>query len=80
MAAFQAKAEKDPSIRGGDAFVFLNAHPGRADVLSTWLDPSVIDENDPIGKDPTLDMYNPVNGPPYSEVFQEKYREAQHQK
>ena len=29
MAAFQARAEKDPSIRGGDAFISLNAHPGR---------------------------------------------------
>lgn len=80
MAAFQAKAEKDDSIRGGDAFVFLNAHPGRADVLTTWLDPSVIDENDPLNRDPTLDMYNPVNGPPYSQEFQKTYREAQRQR
>lgn len=80
MAAFQARAEKDHSIRGGDAFVFLNAHPGRADVLTTWLDPSVIDENDPLKTNPALDMYNPVNGPPYSEEFQKTYREAQRQR
>lgn len=77
MAAFQAKTEKDASIRGGDAFIFLNAHPGRADVITAWLDPSVIDENDPPKRDAGLDMYNPVNGPPYSQEFQTRYREAQ---
>ena len=29
MAAFQARSEKDMSIVGADAFVFLNAHPDR---------------------------------------------------
>lgn len=77
LAAFQAKAEKDPALRGSDAFIFLNAHPGRADVLTDWLDPSVLDENDPTKRDPSLDMYNPVNGPPYSLEFQKKYRAAQ---
>jgi hypothetical protein len=80
MAAFQARAEKDPSIRGGDAFIFLNAHPGRADVLTMWLDPSVNDETDPTNRDPTLDMFNPENGPPFSKEFQTKYREAQRQR
>ena len=80
MAAFQARAEKDHSIRGGDTFIFLNAHPGRADVLTTWLDPSVVDEDDQITRDPTIDMYNPVNGPPYSQEFQKTYREAQRQR
>ena len=70
MAAFQSRAEKDNSIRGGDAFIFLNAHPGRADVLTTWLDPSVVNEQDPAERDASLDMYNPINGPPYSPDFQ----------
>ena len=80
MAAFQAEAEKDSSIRGGDAFVFLNAHPGRADAITGWLDPSVIDEKDPAKRDPELDMFNPVNGPPYSQEFQTKYRKAQRER
>lgn len=45
-----------------------------------WLDPSGLDENDPTKRDPTLDMYNPVNGPPYSIEFQARYREAQRQR
>ena len=80
MAAFQAKAEKDPSLRGADAFIFLNAHPGRADVLTMWLDPSVTDESNPIDRDSSLDMYNPNNGPPFSPEFQSRYREAQRQR
>lgn len=77
MAAYQAMAEKDSSLRGADAFIFLNAHPGRADAITMYLDPSVIDEFDPVRRDAALDMYNPVNGPPYSSEFQMSYRKAQ---
>ncbi|KIW99568.1 uncharacterized protein Z518_11307 [Rhinocladiella mackenziei CBS 650.93] len=77
MAAFQAQAEKNPSLIGADAFVFLNAHPGRADVMANWIDPSVIDELDPVKTDSSLDMYNPKNGPPYSPEFVKRYRAAQ---
>lgn len=80
MAAFQAAAGKDTSMRRAHAFIFLNAHPGRADVFTDWLDPSVTDEHDPVQRDPTLDMYNPLNGPPYPPQFQRRYREAQRQR
>jgi pimeloyl-ACP methyl ester carboxylesterase len=48
------------------------------------LDPSVIEENDPLSCDPRLDMFNPANGyrrPPesscYSPEFVSRYRAAQ---
>lgn len=80
MAAFQARAEKGPSLRGGDAFIFLNAHPGRPEAITMYLDPSVLDEDDPVRRDPALDMYSPANGPPYSLEFQTRYHEAQRQR
>ena len=60
-----------------DAIVLLNAHRGRAQVLTTWLDPSVVDERDPDKTDPALDMYDSRNGPPYAAEWVARYREAQ---
>ena len=68
------------SIPPGDFYISVNSHPGRADVLTNWLDPSVLDETDPIPTDPDLDMYAPDNPPPFSETFQKRYREAQRER
>ncbi len=61
----------------GDLFVALAAHSGRPEVLTNWLDPSVISEADPASVDPALDPYNPGNGPPFTPEFQVRYRAAQ---
>jgi pimeloyl-ACP methyl ester carboxylesterase len=91
MAAYQSQAV-EPNVRpatgmrplaavadlpAGDLFVALAAHPGRPEVLTNWLDPSVTDESDPLSADPDLDPFNPANGPPYSVDFQARYRAAQ---
>jgi pimeloyl-ACP methyl ester carboxylesterase len=91
MAAYQSQAtepslEPSPglllpealeSLVPGDLYVSLQAHPGRPEVLTRWLDPSVTDEADPLSCSPALDMYDGANGPPYSEEFVSRYRAAQ---
>lgn len=92
MAAYQSQAaEPDlrPEPHAGDApealrdltpadlYISLNAHLGRPEVFTAWLDPSVTDENDPVSVDPALDMFDESNGPPYSPDFVRTYRSAQ---
>ena len=91
MAAYQSQA-LEPSIRPArglplpdavlelppaDLYVSLNAHQGRPEVLTAWFDPSVVDEADPSSVDPSLDMYDEKNGPPYAPEFVKRYRRAQ---
>jgi hypothetical protein len=82
MAAYQSRAlgsgeEAPDAFPAGDLFISLNAHPGRPDVLTAWLDPSVTDESDPLSVDPALDMFDPANGPSYPPDFVRRYRAAQ---
>jgi alpha-beta hydrolase superfamily lysophospholipase len=60
-----------------DAVILLNAHPSRALLRTEWLDPAIVDEGSPFERDPSLDMFNPENGPPYDDEFMKRYREAQ---
>ena len=61
----------------GDLYISLNAHQGRPEVLTDWLDASVVDESDPVATDEALNPFNPENGPPYSTDFIARYRAAQ---
>ena len=61
----------------GDFYISLCAHAGRPEVLTDWMDPSIVDESDPMSIDESLNMYNPENGPAYSDDFIKTYREAQ---
>jgi pimeloyl-ACP methyl ester carboxylesterase len=65
------------SLPKADLYVSLNAHQGRPEVLTDWMDASVVDETDPIATDESLNPFNPDNGPPYSPAFIERYRAAQ---
>jgi hypothetical protein len=67
-----------------DGLMLLAAGFGECEHILRWIDPSVIDEDDPIACDAALDMYDPANGyrePPesssYSEEFRQRYRAAQ---
>ena len=65
------------NLHKADFYISLNAHAGRPEVLTDWMDPSVVDENDPLSVDEALNMYNVDNGPPYSAEFIQTYRGAQ---
>ncbi|MFL5294870.1 MAG: hypothetical protein ACJ798_00680 [Phenylobacterium sp.] len=60
-----------------DLYISLNAHQGRPEVLTNWMDASVVDETDPLATDESLDPFNPDNGPPYPDAFIARYRAAQ---
>jgi pimeloyl-ACP methyl ester carboxylesterase len=91
MAAYQSQAtepnlkpllgvpvpEAANELMAADYYVSTNAHAGRPEVLTSWFDPAITDERDPVSVDPALDMYNPDNGPPYSTEFMVRYRDAQ---
>lgn len=91
MGAYQSQAVA-PNIRAAadmqvpdaanqltpaDLYISLNAHPGRPEVLTAWLDPSVVDETDPLSCDPELDMFDEQHGPPYGPEFEARYRDGQ---
>jgi pimeloyl-ACP methyl ester carboxylesterase len=60
------------------AGIVLNAaHPGRSRLLEEWLDPSVVQDDDPVAADPALDVYNPENGPPFAPEWVERFRAVQ---
>ena len=67
-----------------DAMVYVAPHRGQGKILMESIDPSVIDERDPLAADPELDMYDARNGfrePPawseYDDAFLARYRAAQ---
>jgi pimeloyl-ACP methyl ester carboxylesterase len=61
-----------------DAVMLLAAHTSRARTLTEWMDPAIVDENDPLARDPSLDLFGPqAPRPPYTADFIERYRAAQ---
>ncbi|MFR9750125.1 alpha/beta hydrolase family protein [Nocardia sp. 004] len=66
-------------LPAADGMMLLAAHISRHATLTEWMDPSILDEQDPTKRDPELDLYNPANPnqPPYTGEFVERYRSAQ---
>ncbi|MSP96185.1 MAG: alpha/beta hydrolase [Betaproteobacteria bacterium] len=92
MSFYQAQAEHltithtpagDPvaiapgDLPAADGIALMAGHIGRSRLLLNWLDASVTDENDPLGRDASLDIYDPANGPPFAPQFVARVRAAQ---
>src|SRR5215468_1866260 len=67
-----------------DGVVYIAPHRGLGKMMLEAIDPSVVDERDPLACDPELDMYDARNGfraPPewtvYDPAFLARYRAAQ---
>jgi pimeloyl-ACP methyl ester carboxylesterase len=94
LAMFYQSQAENPTIThtpSGDAYdltradlppadyvMFVAAHTGRARILREWIDPSVIDEDNPEDRDTAFDLYA-ENGPkpPYSNDFINEFRARQ---
>ena len=57
--------------------VDLAAETLNALIKNTGIDPAIVDETRPFERERSLDMYDPVNAPPYSDEFKNRYRAAQ---
>jgi hypothetical protein len=60
-----------------DALMLSAAHLGRSRLLAEWLDPSVIDEADPLAADPAFDLYAGSESVPFSADHVARFRAAQ---
>jgi pimeloyl-ACP methyl ester carboxylesterase len=65
-----------------DGVVFIAAHLSRAETLTEWLDPSILNELDPDERDLEFDIYNKdcPNKPPFTAEFVAAFRERQRQR
>lgn len=66
-------------LKPADGVIFIAAHLSRAETLTEWIDPSVLDEADPGTRDRTFDIYadDAPHTPPYDADFVAEFREAQ---
>jgi hypothetical protein len=66
-------------LEPADGVIFIAAHLSRAETLTEWLDPSLVEELDPDRRELELDIYDAAcpHQPPYGEDFVQRFRAAQ---
>ena len=66
-------------LHPADAILLLAAHISRSVTMTEWLDPSILDEDQPGVRDRDLNIYDPEcpNQPPYNAKFVERFRSGQ---
>ena len=66
-------------LQPADGILLLAAHISRSVTMTEWLDPSILDEDQPFVRDRELDIYHPncPNQPPYDAAFVARFRQAQ---
>jgi pimeloyl-ACP methyl ester carboxylesterase len=69
----------EAKLSRADGVIFIAAHLSRAQTLTEWTDPSVLDETDPDRRDLELDIYSGQcpNRPPFTPEFVARFRAAQ---
>lgn len=70
---------RSAALAPADAVIFIAAHLSRAETLTEWLDPSVLDEADPDRRQIEFDIYADAcpNKPPFDLDFVAAFRVAQ---
>ncbi|MCS5689609.1 MAG: lysophospholipase [Acidimicrobiales bacterium] len=64
-------------VPNADLYISVAAHPGRPEVLTNWMDASVIEESDSLSVVADLDPYSQTRELPFTEDFIDRYRDAQ---
>ena len=67
-------------VPSADLYISLAAHPGRPEVLTNWMDPSVEREDDPLSINDELNPFAEGRQIPFAESFIAQYREAQRER
>lgn len=75
---------REAELPNVDGVAYLAPHRGQGAILLHSIDPSIVDEDDPLSSEPALDMYNPDNGystaptpSSYTAEFLQRFRDAQ---
>jgi pimeloyl-ACP methyl ester carboxylesterase len=67
------------NLQPADGVMLLAAHVSRSVTMTEWIDPSILDEDQPFVRDPALNIYadDCPHQPPYSDAFVARFRDAQ---